>query len=216
MLSTWCVVATLGDPFCMYAFSQTPYSRRLHEHDLLGGRFTRLYSSCAGLGLCRFQVRGDERRRRGAAAQAHGGESWDSSPAQEVALVLFALTPAPFNVIWLFCNGLPLGMVFGMVLGLLEGRRQTEALMAALCTSFIVADSLDQVGGRLPAGRGRDGVVDAVYRRPPFCPTLLLLVWMLTRSSRRRRGWTLPPTRCPRAHGQCGEGGGFPAVTLGA
>ena len=55
-------------------------------------------------------------------------------------------TPPPFNLVWLFCNGLPLGMVFGLVLGFLEGRRQTEALAAGLCTSFIVADGVDQVG----------------------------------------------------------------------
>jgi hypothetical protein len=58
----------------------------------------------------------------------------------EIALLLFAVTPAPFNAIWLFFNGLMLGMIFGLVLGFLEGRRHTEALIAALCTSFILAD----------------------------------------------------------------------------
>ncbi len=36
------------------------------------------------------------------------------------------------KVIMLFANGLPLGLVFGLVLAYLEGRRQTEALSAAL------------------------------------------------------------------------------------
>src|SRR5262245_56803885 len=38
----------------------------------------------------------------------------------EGALVGFGLTPRPWNAAWLFLNGLPLGMVFGLVLGFLE------------------------------------------------------------------------------------------------
>ena len=37
-------------------------------------------------------------------------------------------------MVWLFVNGLPLGMVFGLVIGFLEGRKVTEALSAGpLC-----------------------------------------------------------------------------------
>ncbi|CAN5561537.1 DUF5690 family protein [soil metagenome] len=60
----------------------------------------------------------------------------------EVSLLLFALTPPPFNAIWLFSNGFFLGMIFGLVMGFLEGRRNTEALLAALCASFILADGV--------------------------------------------------------------------------
>ena len=55
------------------------------------------------------------------------------------ALALFAVTPAPYNAIWLFVNGLPLGMIWGLVFGFLEGRRVTEALGAGLSASYIVA-----------------------------------------------------------------------------
>lgn len=65
----------------------------------------------------------------------------------EVALVLFGLTPAPYNFVFLFLNGLPLGMVFGLVLGYLEGRRATEALSAGLCASFILADGFTKSVG---------------------------------------------------------------------
>lgn len=51
--------------------------------------------------------------------------------------LLFALVPAPYNIIFLFFNGLPLGMVWGMVFGYLEGRRMTEVLGASLAVSFI-------------------------------------------------------------------------------
>ncbi len=56
-----------------------------------------------------------------------------------LALLGFALVPAPYNIPFLFLNGLPLGMVYGMVLGFLEGRKQTDALVAGLTGSFIFA-----------------------------------------------------------------------------
>ncbi|GAB2778840.1 DUF5690 family protein [Rhabdobacter roseus] len=60
----------------------------------------------------------------------------------ELALLGFAVIPAPYNILCLFLNGLPLGMVYGTVLGFLEGRRQTEVLVAALTASFIFASGL--------------------------------------------------------------------------
>lgn len=57
----------------------------------------------------------------------------------ELALLGFALVPAPWNIIFLFLNGLPLGMVYGIMLGFLEGRRQTDGLVAGLTASFIFA-----------------------------------------------------------------------------
>jgi Family of unknown function (DUF5690) len=60
----------------------------------------------------------------------------------ELALVLFAMVPPPWNAACMFLNGMALGMVFGLVLGFLEGRQNTEALAAGLCASFIVADGV--------------------------------------------------------------------------
>ncbi|GAB3316827.1 DUF5690 family protein [Larkinella ripae] len=57
----------------------------------------------------------------------------------ELALLGFALVPPPYNIVFLFLNGLPLGMVYGIMLGFLEGRRQTDALVAGLTASFIFA-----------------------------------------------------------------------------
>lgn len=56
--------------------------------------------------------------------------------------LLFGLVPAPYNMVFLFTNGLPLGMVWGMVFGYLEGRRMTEVLGAALSVSFIFSSGL--------------------------------------------------------------------------
>lgn len=60
----------------------------------------------------------------------------------ELALVLFALVPKPLNVIFMFVNGIPLGMIWGIVFSYLEGRKFTEILGVALSTSFIVSSGV--------------------------------------------------------------------------
>lgn len=57
----------------------------------------------------------------------------------EICLVAFAAMPKPFNIVMLFLNGLSLGMIWGIVFSYLEGRKFTEILGVALCSSFIVS-----------------------------------------------------------------------------
>lgn len=64
-----------------------------------------------------------------------------------LAWLLFALVPPPYNIIFLFVNGFPLGMVWGMVFGYLEGRRMTEVLGATLAVSFIFSSGLSRTAG---------------------------------------------------------------------
>ena len=99
----------------------------------------------------------------------------------EVALLLFGISPRPIRPVWMFLNGLSLGMVFGLVIGFLEGRRMTEALTAGLCASFILADGATKTVGSwlLDQGIGEawmPGVAGLL-----FVPPLLLFVGMLTR-----------------------------------
>jgi hypothetical protein len=99
----------------------------------------------------------------------------------EAALVLFAVAPAPWHVACLFLNGLPLGMVFGMVLGFLEGRRLTEAMTAGLCASFILADGVTKSVGTWLL---RNGVTERwmpALAGLMFVPLLLACVGMLVR-----------------------------------
>ncbi|MEM7512179.1 MAG: DUF5690 family protein [Bacteroidota bacterium] len=65
-----------------------------------------------------------------------------------VALVLFAITPAPYNIIWMLVNGFPLGMIWGLVFSYLEGRKNTEILGAGLCVSFIVSSGVVKSVGK--------------------------------------------------------------------
>lgn len=50
----------------------------------------------------------------------------------------FALVPAPWNLSFVFLASLPLGWVYGIMLGFLEGRKSTEVLVATLTASFIL------------------------------------------------------------------------------
>jgi len=66
-----------------------------------------------------------------------------------ISWLLFAFVPPPYNILFLLMNGLPLGMVWGMVFSYLEGRRMTEVLGAALSVSFIFSAGLCRSVGAL-------------------------------------------------------------------
>lgn len=66
----------------------------------------------------------------------------------EIALLLFAVVPYPYNFIFLFFNGLPLGMIWGIVFSYLEGRTTSDALGAGLSVSFIVSSGAVKTVGK--------------------------------------------------------------------
>ncbi len=145
--SAYCIVAAFGTYFCMYAFRK-PFTAATYDGtEWLGIGFKTILiaSQVAGYTLSKFigikVVSEMPARYRAVTILILIGIA-------EVALLLFALTPLPWNFIWLFVNGLPLGMVFGLVLGFLEGRKVTEALAAGLCASFIVSSGFVKSVGR--------------------------------------------------------------------
>lgn len=67
-----------------------------------------------------------------------------------VAWLLFALIPPPYNIVFLFLNGLPLGMIWGLIFSYLEGRKTTDLLGIGLSVSFIFSSGFSKtVGGTL-------------------------------------------------------------------
>jgi MFS family permease len=95
---------------------------------------------------------------------------------------LFAIVPAPYNIIFLFTNGLPLGMVWGMVFGYLEGRRTTEVLGAALSVSFIFSAGLCRsVGAFLIRDWGVPEVWMPFTAAMLFFIPLLIFLWLLNK-----------------------------------
>ncbi|MFY7881133.1 MAG: DUF5690 family protein [Fimbriimonas sp.] len=99
----------------------------------------------------------------------------------ECALLGFGSTPAPWNLVFLFLNGIPLGVVFGLVLSFLEGRKQTELLTAGLCVSFIVADGFAKSVGKSLIDSGTSEFWMPAIAGARFIPFLLFFCWMLSK-----------------------------------
>jgi len=95
------------------------------------------------------------------------------------ALVGFAIAPQNLKVVAIFFNGLPLGMIWGLVSRYLEGRKTAELLFAGLSCSYIVASSMVKtVGGWvMEAGVTQfwmPATVGAIFLIP-FCLSVFLL-----------------------------------------
>ena len=141
------VVSAFGTYFCMYAFRKPFTAATFADQEIWG---LALKTVLVLSQLCGYMV-----------SKFIGVKVVSEMPASrravtmvglmafaELALVGFAFLPLPGKVLMLFLNGLPLGMVFGLVLAYLEGRRHTEALSAGLCASFIVSSGVVKSVGR--------------------------------------------------------------------
>jgi hypothetical protein len=137
-MTAWCIIAAFGTYFCMYIFRK-PFAASKYDNRTLwpeGYKVLLVNSQLLGYMLSKFlgvkfiSELTPQRRIAGIILLI---------AIAEAALLAFGLVPPPFNIACLFVNGLPLGMVFGMVLAFLEGRRMTELLTAGLCASFILA-----------------------------------------------------------------------------
>lgn len=131
-------IAAFGAYFCMYAFRK-PFTAASFEgisYWNVDYKILLLLAQVAGYALSKFLgiriVSGLERRER---LRLLIGLILLS----EVALLLFALIPPPWNIAMMFLNGIPLGMIWGIVFAYLEGRKSTEFLGVALCSSFIIS-----------------------------------------------------------------------------
>jgi phosphonate degradation associated HDIG domain protein len=99
----------------------------------------------------------------------------------EAALVFFAILPPDLKVVAIFCNGLPLGMVWGLVVWYLEGRLTSELLLAGLACSYIVSSgAVKDVGRYLMAAHGVSEAAMPMATGLLFLPPFLLSVWLLS------------------------------------
>ena len=102
------------------------------------------------------------------------------------ALLLFALVPAPYNILFMFINGLPLGMVWGLVIGFVEGRRTTELVGAVCSTSFIFSSGFGKTVGKSLVLHGVSPFWMPFLAGAVFIIPLLISTWLLDQ--------TPPPT----------------------
>lgn len=65
-----------------------------------------------------------------------------------ICYLFFGLISAPYNLFFIFLASLPLGMVYGTILGFLEGRKTTDLLVAVLTASFIMGSGFAKSIGK--------------------------------------------------------------------
>lgn len=134
----WCMLAAFGTYFCMYAFRK-PFNAGTYSNLFLGSigyKSVLIIAQAIGYMLSKFigiKVISELK------AVSRNKLIISLILIAEAALLLFGLVPHPYNFIFLFLNGLPLGMVWGVVFSYLEGRRFTEVLAMGLSTSLIIS-----------------------------------------------------------------------------
>jgi hypothetical protein len=99
----------------------------------------------------------------------------------ELALVLFATLPPLGKLAALLLNGLPLGMIWGLVVRYLEGRRASEVLLASLSCSFILASGAVKDVGRWLVSAGVSQYWMPATAGLLFFPPLVLAATLLDR-----------------------------------
>ncbi|RYD91199.1 MAG: hypothetical protein EOP54_22820, partial [Sphingobacteriales bacterium] len=150
---SWALVAAFGTYFCMYGFRK-PYTAATYAGDSFFGtdfKTALVISQTIGYVLAKWigiKIVSEIKpiKRIGAILCLIG--------FAQLSLLLFGILPKPWNVVCLLLNGLPLGMIFGLVLSFVEGRKNTEFLVAGLCASFIVSDGVSKSVGAMLLGWG--------------------------------------------------------------
>jgi hypothetical protein len=179
----WSMIAAFGCYFCVYGFRK-PFTAGTYEEQFFMGihwKSILISSQIAGYMLSKwcgiFFVSSITWEKRAKAIIM-------SILVAELALLGFGLVPKPYNLIFLLLNGLPLGMIFGYIQGFLEGKKNTELFIAALGSSFILADGVSKSVGVSLLNWG------VAENWMPFAAGLLyafpflFFVWMLTQIPR--------------------------------
>jgi MFS family permease len=145
LLAFWAITAAFTTYFCMYAFRK-PFAAAGFDGEVWGVqlKIALVLSQVIGYALSKFigirLVSETPSHRR----------AWTLVGlivVAELALVVFGLVGPRGKVIAMFFNGLPLGAVWGLVFGFLEGRKTTELLGAGLSASYIVASGIVKAVG---------------------------------------------------------------------
>lgn len=178
VITVYAGVCAFAVYFCMYAFRK-PFTVTIFEGMEFWGTSYKIWlvtSQVLGYTLSKFYgirfISSLNKRKRGSTILLLIFFAW-------IALLFFAVTPAPFNIIFLFLNGFPLGMVWGIVFSFLEGRRTTEIMGLVLTTSFIFSSGFVKSVGKMLL---LDGQVSELWM--PFMagiffvPPLVLFTWL--------------------------------------
>jgi phosphonate degradation associated HDIG domain protein len=178
----YAIAAAFATYFCMYAFRKPFAAARFDGQRFMGGEIALktalVVSQILGYTASKYigiKVCPEVRPGRRAAMLV------SLILCALAALVLFAVLPGDLKVVAIFCNGLPLGMVWGLVVWYLEGRMTSELLLAGLACSYIVSSgAVKDVGRYLMAAHGVSEAAMPMLTGLLFLPPFLLCVWMLS------------------------------------
>ena len=149
LLVFYAMLAGFGTYFCMYAFRKPFSAAEFDGQSFLGSevglKTALVISQIIGYTVSKYagiKVLSEMSHAKRAVALI------GLVGAAQVALLLYGVVSGPWKVVAIFLNGLPLGMVWGLVVSYLEGRRTSELLLAGLSCSFIVASGVVKDIGR--------------------------------------------------------------------
>jgi hypothetical protein len=177
-----CGGAAFGAYFAMYAFRK-PFAAATFAqvpgwHHAVDYKTVLLIAQVVGYALSKLigirVIAEFGRVGRGPAILCLIGLSW-------VALLLFGILPPPWNVACLFLNGLPLGLIWGLVFSYVEGRRTSELMGAMLCASFILSSGVVKSIATLILRSGVGPFWMPAATGLAFVPLLLVCVAVLER-----------------------------------
>ena len=179
LFASYAIVASFSTYFCMYAFRK-PFAAATYDgFDKVAGLDLKTalvisqivgytLSKVIGMRVC------SELGRANRATLLILLVVW-----AQAALVLFAVAPAGWKVLALLLNGLPLGMIWGLVVRYLEGRRLSELVLAGLSCSYILASGVVKDVGRMWMNAGVSDVWMPAVTGLCFLPLYLASVWLL-------------------------------------
>lgn len=98
-----------------------------------------------------------------------------------ISLLGFGLVPYPYNAVFMLLNGLPLGLIWGVVFSFLEGRKFTEILGAFMASSFMIASGVvKSIGLFLIQQFSVSETWMPFFAALVFVPILIIGIWMLS------------------------------------
>ena len=177
----WCFIAAFGAYFCTYAFRKPFFTGQFEGYFFYGIGLKTIYiiSQVLGYMCSKFigikiisELKQQQRTRLEVFLILSAG----------LALLLFGLIPAPYNIPLLFLNGLPLGMVWGVLFSYLEGRRFTEILGIGLSINMIMTSGiLKTIYLIFQQHLGISEFWMPFFIGILFLPAFFLFVWMLSK-----------------------------------
>jgi MFS family permease len=180
-LVVWAAFASFSTYFCMYGFRKPMSSATFDGERVFGISFKSAlviaqvfgYMAAKFLGI-KFISEINKAKRAVYILTLIG--------SAHLSLLLLALIPKPFNIIFLFTNGLCLGLIWGLVFSFIEGRKFTDFLALILSTNFIFSSGVAKSLGRACIEYWHVREIFMPFVAGLFyIPLLLLSVWMLTK-----------------------------------